>query len=63
VLPSVQPHVGAATVNRKLSAVAAFYAHQLRYGVDVGDLLVTLQPPGRRGGWKPFLHRISAGKP
>jgi site-specific recombinase XerD len=63
VLPSVRPHVGASTVNRKLSAVAAFYAHQLRYGVDVGDLLVTLQPPGRRGGWKPFLHHISPGKP
>jgi site-specific recombinase XerD len=40
VLPSARPHVGASTVNRKLSAVAAFYAHQLRHGVDVGDLLV-----------------------
>jgi integrase/recombinase XerD len=50
VLPSARPHVGASTVNRKLSAVAAFYAHQLRHGVDVGDLLVRLRPPGRRGG-------------
>ncbi|MFF2065047.1 site-specific integrase [Streptomyces sp. NPDC058200] len=50
VLPSVQPHVSASTVNRKLSALSAFYAHQLRHGVDVGDLLTTLQPPGRRGG-------------
>jgi hypothetical protein len=48
VLPSVRPHVGASTVNRKLSAVAAFYTHQLRHGVDVGDLLITLQAPGRR---------------
>lgn len=63
VLPSVRPHVGASTVNRKLSAVAAFYAHQLRHGIDVGDLLITLQAPGRRGGWKPFLHHISPGKP
>lgn len=63
VLPSVRPHVGASTVNRKLSAVAAFYTHQLRHGVDVGDLLITLQAPGRRGGWKPFLHHISPGKP
>jgi integrase/recombinase XerD len=62
VLLSVPPHVGASTVNRKLSAVATFYAHQLRHGVDVGDLLVTLHPPGRRGGWKPFLHHISPGK-
>lgn len=49
VLPSVGPHVGASAVNRKLSAVAAFYAHQLRHGVDVGDLLITLRAPGRRG--------------
>ena len=62
VLPSVQPHVGAATVNRKLSAVAAFYAYQRRNGVDIGDLLVTLQLGGRRGGWKPFLHHIDPGK-
>jgi integrase/recombinase XerD len=63
MLPSVGPHVGASTVNRKLSAVAAFYAHQLRHGVDVGDLLLTLSPAGRGGGWKPFLHHISPGKP
>ncbi|MFD5112992.1 site-specific integrase [Streptomyces sp. NPDC058391] len=50
VLPSVQPHVSASTVNRKVSGLSAFYAHQLRHGVDVGDLLTTLQPPGRRGG-------------
>ncbi|WP_221761053.1 site-specific integrase [Kibdelosporangium aridum] len=42
VLPSVQPHVTASTVNRKLSASAAFYSHQARHGVDVGELL----PPG-----------------
>jgi integrase/recombinase XerD len=28
VLPSVTAHVGASTVNRKLAAVSAFYAHQ-----------------------------------
>src|SRR5712691_4691026 len=61
VLPSVQAHVCAATVNRKLSALAAFYAYQARHGVDVGDLLVTWQP-GQRGGWKPFLHHVSKGK-
>jgi integrase/recombinase XerD len=61
VLPSVRSHVGAATVNRKLSALSAFYAYQARHGVDLGDLLVTWQP-GRRSGWKPFLHHISKGK-
>jgi len=63
VLPSVEPHVGAATINRKLSALAAFYQHQARHGVDVGELLSTWQLPGRRGGWKPFLHHVSKGKP
>lgn len=63
VLPSVQPHVAASTINRKLSALAAFYAHQARHGVDVGELLTTWQVPGRRGEWKPFLHHISKGKP
>jgi integrase/recombinase XerD len=63
VLPAVQPQVGASTINRKLSAIAAFYQHQVRHGVDVGELLVTWQLPGRRGGWKPFLHHVSKGKP
>ena len=63
VLPSVESHVGAATINRKLSALSAFYAHQARHGVDVGDLLTTLQPAGQRGGWKSFLHHIDPGRP
>ena len=62
LLPTVQAHVGAATVNRKLSAVAAFYVHQARNGVSVGELLTTWTP-GRRGGWKPFLHHVSKGRP
>ena len=32
VLPSAAAQVGAATVNRKLAAVSAFYAHQARHG-------------------------------
>src|SRR5260370_30390898 len=63
VLPSVAPHVGGSTVNRKLSALSAFYGHQARHGADVGELLTTWQPPGCRGGWKPFLHHPSKGKP
>ena len=63
VLPSVEPHVGAATINRKLSALAAFYLHQVRHGVDVGELLTTWQTGGGRGGWKPFLHHVSKGMP
>ena len=64
VLPSAGPHVGAATVNRKLSALAAFYGHQARHGVDVGELLTTWQAGGRRnGGFMPFLHHVSKGGP
>src|SRR6202046_2975445 len=39
VLPSVSARVGASTVNRKLAAVSAFYAHQARNGAGGGDLL------------------------
>jgi integrase len=62
VLPSVVPQVGASTVNRKLAAVSAFYAHQAREGAEVGDLLAAWRAGGR-GGWKPFLHHISKGQP
>ena len=51
-----------ATVNRKLSALNAFYLHAARHGVDLGGLLVTWGP-GRRSGWKPFLHHISKSQP
>lgn len=63
VLPSVERHCGEATVNRKLSALAAFYLHAARNGVDVGELLTTWQVGGSRGGWKPFLHHISKNMP
>jgi len=62
VLPSVTAHVGASTVNRKLAAVSAFYAHQARNGAGVGDLLAAWRVGGR-GGWKPFLHHVSKGEP
>jgi len=64
VLPSAGPQVGAASVNRKLSALSAFYAHQVRNGVDVGELLTTWQAGGRRnGGFKSFLHHAAKDKP
>jgi site-specific recombinase XerD len=62
VLPSASAQVTAATVNRKLAAVSAFYAHQARNGADVVDLLAAWKTGGR-GGWKPFLHHVSKGKP
>ncbi len=63
ILPSAGHYVGASTVNRKLSALSAFYLHAARHGVGLGELLVTLAPAGRRGGWKPFMHHISKGQP
>ena len=64
VLPSVAAHCGAVTVNRKLSAVSAFYQHAARHGVDLGELLTSWQPGGRRGtSWRPFLHHISKSAP
>jgi integrase/recombinase XerD len=64
VLPSVEHHCGEATVNRKLSAVSAFYQHAARNGVELGELLTSWQPAGRRGtAWRPFLHHISKGQP
>ena len=63
VLPSVEHHCAESTVNRKLSAVAAFYLHAVRNGIDVGELLTTWQIGGSRGGWKPFLHHISKHMP
>jgi integrase/recombinase XerD len=61
VLPSVTAQVTASTVNRKLAAVSAFYAHQARNG-GAGDLLAEWRAGGR-GGWKPFLHHVSKGEP
>ena len=49
-------------MNRKLAAVSAFYAHQARNGAGPGDLLAAWRTGGR-GGWKPFLHHVSKGKP
>ena len=37
VLPSVEHHCTESTVNRKLSAVSAFYQHAARHGVDLGE--------------------------
>src|SRR5712691_3774825 len=62
VVASVTAEETASTVNRKLAAVSAFYAHQARSGAGVGDLLAAWRTGGR-GGWKPFLHHVSKGKP
>jgi site-specific recombinase XerD len=63
VLPSVEHHCTESTVNRKLSAVGAFYTHAAREGVAVGELLTSWQVGSARGGWRPFLHHISKSEP
>ncbi|TVT20333.1 tyrosine-type recombinase/integrase [Amycolatopsis acidiphila] len=60
MLPWVEANLAAATVNRKLSALASFYEFHQRHGVELGELL-TRWRPGRRGGsWQPFLAHLGA---
>jgi integrase/recombinase XerD len=60
VLPWVEANLVAATVNRKLSALASFYEFHHRHGLELGELL-TRWRPGRRGGsWQPFLAHLGA---
>jgi integrase/recombinase XerD len=63
MLPTMEHHCSEATVNRKLSALAAFYTYAARDGVAVGELLTTWQVGGSRGGWKPFLHYVNKRMP
>src|SRR5256714_1096907 len=62
VLPSVTAQVSASTVNRKLAAVSAFYAHPAPNGPGGGDLLA-VRRPGGPGGWEPFLPHVSKRGP
>lgn len=59
-LPWVETNLAAATVNRKLSALASFYEFHHRHGAGPGELL-TRWRPGRRGGsWQPFLAHLGS---
>jgi site-specific recombinase XerD len=68
VLPSAGHHCSAASVNRKLAALTSFCEFHARHGVELGGLLVMMQPAGRRGAgsatsYKPFLHHITKSGP
>jgi integrase/recombinase XerD len=66
VLPTVERHCSAASVNRKLAALTSFCEFHARHGVDLAGLLVRMQPVGRGGSatsYKPFLHHITKNKP
>jgi integrase/recombinase XerD len=66
VLPTVESHCSAASVNRKLAALTSFCEFHARNGVQLAGLLTVLQPAGRRGpatSYKPFLHHITKNQP
>jgi integrase/recombinase XerD len=51
-----------ATVNRHLAALFCLYDYQARNGVDLARALVAWRR-SNRGGYKGFLHHVSAGRP
>src|SRR5699024_9007388 len=67
VLPGVDHHCAAASVNRKLAALASFCEFHARPGVAVGGLLSATAAPGRRrssaSSFKPFLHHLTKSTP
>jgi integrase/recombinase XerD len=61
-LPTAESMCSEATVNRKLSAISAFYEFHQRHGVDLGDLLTTWQRhKGHGGSWRPLLAHLGSG--
>jgi integrase/recombinase XerD len=66
VLPTVENHCSAASVNRKLAALTSFCEFHARHRVRLAGLLTTMQPAGRRGSatsYKPFLHHVTKSGP
>lgn len=61
VLPAAESACSEATVNRKLSAISAFYEFHQRHGVDLGDLLTTWQRRRAHGrSWRPLLAHLGS---
>jgi len=66
VLPSVEHHCSAASVNRKLAALTSFCEFHARHGVALSGLLVAAAPGRARAGalsYKPFLHHVTKNGP
>lgn len=57
-LPVAGGYCSAATVNRKLSAVSAFYEFHHRHGRGPGDLLATWRPRAHGSSWQPLLAHL-----
>ena len=49
-------------MNRHLGALFGFYDYQARFGVGLAGGLVAWRRAGR-GGFKPFLHHVTKGRP
>ena len=65
VLPTVENHCSAASVNRKLAPLTSFCEFHARRGVKLAGL-TTLQPAGRHGAatsYKSFLHHVTKSGP
>jgi integrase/recombinase XerD len=67
VLPTVEHHCTAASVNRKLAALASFCEFHSHHGVALAGVLTAMTPAGRRGSaagsFKPFLHHVTKSSP
>ena len=66
ILPSVEHHCSAASVNRKLAALTSFCEFHARHGVALSGLLVAAVPGRARAAatsYKPFLHHITKDGP
>ncbi|HRC12026.1 MAG TPA: tyrosine-type recombinase/integrase [Dermatophilaceae bacterium] len=51
-----------ATVNKHLAALFSFYDYRARNGVELAQVLVAWRR-SNRGGYRPFLHHVTAGRP
>jgi site-specific recombinase XerD len=68
VLPSVEHHCAASSVNRKLAALTSFCEFHARHGEPLlGGVLVSTGGPGRRrwstSSFRPFLHHVTKSAP
>lgn len=65
VLPSVEHHCTASSVNRKLAALTSFCEFQARRGERLGGLLATrrMRSGSAATSYRPFLHHIIGGEP
>jgi integrase len=62
VLAAGTGRCGPATVNRHLAALFSFYDYRSRNGVELAQALVAWRRVNR-GGYRPFLHHVTAGRP